>query len=294
MITAITLADDDRGLSSVIKDRSGVAFQGLDVAGAVREVIEPLPGQDGSWDQTQYADTAAVTLNLRLYGTGLRAVLDELAQYCAPWSRPYLQVADDEWSGDRLLRLRYDSAHAPIVLGSGATRAVTLSWKVASGGWEAATQTEYWINASAAGTSGVPLTASAGLSLTAAAGLSVPAGATSADTLVNVGGSGLRPTWIARLYGPCSGPALYADDTGEAIIFDPSLSLAAGEYIELNSADRTANFNSAADSSRLLYLDYANSSWFKLEPGTRLIRYAPSSVSAGSQCYLAFASRWMP
>lgn len=291
MITAVVLADDTRGLSSVIKWRDGIAFQGLDVAGAVRAVSEPVARRDGTWDTTEFADTAAVTLSLQLYGS-FRSILDELAQYCAPYARPYLKVSDDEWTGDRVLKLRYDSGSGPVGLGTGRTRKVALSWKVPSGGWEAATATEYWIPASAAATTGLILTSASGLSIPTT-GLDMPASNATADSLVSVDGS-LRPSWTARLYGPCTAPALYRDDTGEAVVFGTGLSLTAGQYVELNSADRSAYLNSDTSAGRLLYLDYASTTWFDLEPGTCKIRYAPQAVSAGSECWLSFTPVWMP
>lgn len=290
MITRIILGDDDRGLYSVIKPRDQIAFQGLAVNGAVREVSDPVTGGDGAWDQTQYADTAGVTLALRVWGQ-FRGILDELAQYCVPYARPYLQVRDDEWTGDRLLRLRYDSMHADIVTGTGLTRAVGLQWKVPAGVWEAADETEYWVTGAGAGGEGLHLDAASGLHASAANGVVLKASLVPADVLVNVAGT-MRPPWKCKLYGPCTGPALYNDSTGEAIVFTSSLSLSAGQYVELDSLARSAYLNSDPAASRLTYLDYANSRWFSLSPGANLIRYAPVSVSPGANADLTFSARW--
>jgi hypothetical protein len=291
VITQIRLADDARGLSSVVKPRAGVAFAGLLVAGAVREVVDASPGQDGSLDETQFADVAAVTLNLRVTGQ-FRALLDELSQFCVPYARPYLEVSDDEWAGPRRLSMRFDSANSPIVTGSGQSRAVQLAWKVPSGCWQDSAGTEYTLTASAVFSGGFTMSATPGADVPST-GWPLHASTISADTLVVNTGT-MRAPWTCKLYGPCTGPALYRDDTGEGVVFTDSLTLAAGEYVELNSADRSALFLSNPDDSRALYVDYVNTNWFDIDPGTNLIRYAPDVVSAGSVAVLDFTPRRMP
>jgi hypothetical protein len=294
VITQIRLGDDDRGLSSVVKPRTNVGFQGLAVAGTVREVADPSPGQDGSIDETKFADVAAVTLSLRVTGA-FRGFLDELGQYCAPYARPYLEVSDDEWAGPRRLYIRFDSNNAPIVTGTGQTRVVALSWKVPAGCWQDASGVEYDIPGSQAVTGGVIVNDTALLSIDAVTGFTVHAANITADTLVNNTGS-LKAPWKARLYGPCQGPALYRDDTAEGIVFTDSLSLNAGEYVELDSANRTANFLSNPDDGRLLYLDYVNSTdWFDIDPGQNLIRYSPDILTGtGAVAVVTFTPRRMP
>jgi hypothetical protein len=292
VITAISLSDDSRGLTSQLKGRyDGVAFQGLDVQGSVREVTDDIPGQDGADDLTEFAGAAAVTVALKFYGQ-FRAVLDEIDAYAVPWARPYLTVTDDEWAGPRVLRLRYSAANKPIVAGTGLSRAVAYQWKAPAGAWEDAAAVTYLLQATAPSTDGLHSAPTIGVSSTSAAGVAVKASAGTSDTLVTVGGN-MRPPWVARLYGPCTGPALYNDSTGQGLVFTDDLLLGAGEYVELDSAARSALFLSAPDSSRLTYLDWSASSWFDLVPGTALLRYAPDAIAAGCQANLTFTPRRM-
>jgi hypothetical protein len=292
VITRLTLNDDARGLSTVLKPRyDAVAFQGLDVQGTVREAVDDLPGRDGTLDLTEFASAAAVTLTLRFWGQ-FRALMDEVNAYAAPWARPYLQVTDDEWAGDRLLRLRYSTANKPIVTGTGASRVAAYQWKAPSGCWEDTSPSEYMIPAGTGFTGGMHVQATSGVRLDPAAGLHFTPSSISADSLVTVGGD-MRPPWTAFLYGPCTGPRLHNDSTGEALIFTDDLVLGAGEYVALDSAARSANLLSDPDASRLTYLDWPSSTWFSLTPGVSLLRYAPSLASAGSMAQLTFTPRRM-
>lgn len=293
MITQILLNDDDRGLSSVIHPRAGVAFQGLDIQAAVREVADDLAEHDGANDRTALVSSSAVTLTLRFYGQ-FRALLDEVQQYCTPSARPYLRVSDDEWSGDRIVRLRYSTSQQPIVLGTGLTRIAGYQWKAPAGVWEDAAPVTYTVPGVTAANNGLHVSVANGVSIDAVTMLDMPPSTIGADTLVNVAGS-MPPPWTALLYGPCSGPALFNDSTGEALIFNDSLVLNAGEYVEIDSAARSANFLSDPDQSRLLYLNWAASSWFDLTaPGTTLIRYAPDIPSSGCAAVLTFTPRRTP
>lgn len=56
--------------------------------------------------------------------------------------------------------------------------------------------------------------------------------------------------WVARLWGPCVGPRLTNDATGEAIVFKSGFALAANQYIEISSADLTVYANSDPTLSR--------------------------------------------
>lgn len=293
MITQVTISDDSRGIFSVLKPRfDGLAFQGLDVQGAVREVTDDIPDQDGQSDQTQFATTAAVSLTLRYYGQ-FRALMDEVEQYCVPWARPYLTVTDDEWAGPRILRLRYSTASKPLAISTGLTRTAQYQWKAPAGVWEDASATTYVIPGTASATEGLHVVSTTGLHVVAADGLHVVASAGTSDSLVSVGGN-MRPPWTALLYGPCTGPALFNDTTGQALVFTDDLVLTAGQYVELDSAARSANFLSDPDESRLTYLNWSASDWFGLVPGSdALLRYAPDVVSAGAACALSFTNRRM-
>lgn len=309
--TAISLVDLATGISSVIKPRDGVAAMTLDVQPAVRAVSDSRAGADGTMDVTQFTDAAAVTLTLRLWpadsGLTPELFLDEIAPLLAPWRRPALVVSNDQWPGDRQLFVRFDSRTAPV--DNPASTDIAISWKVPSGCWTATALTEFDLPALQDPTTGLHLTPT-GLHVVAGAGIRFPAATSLASSLVAVPGS-LRPPWKARLYGPCTGPKLTNDTTGQSVIFTDALVLAAGQYVELDSAARTANLLSDPAQSQLGLLDFANTAWFTLEPGAgagyppaypavypgaggvNLIRYHPTS-GAGAGAVLTFAPAWLP
>jgi hypothetical protein len=281
VITAITLVDPDRGLSSVVMPRTGIAWQGLDVVAAVRAQTDARVGGHGAIDSTLYADAAAVTLTLHLMYP-VRALLDELGQFCNPAARPYLVVSDDEWDGDRQVRLRFTTTAKPIALGQGLDRDAQYQWVAPDGLWVDTVQQEADIPASAASTTGLDFTATTGMDVKPTTGIDFPASTTAADSLVTVGGD-VAPPWVARLYGPCTGPKLYNDTAGgQGVVFLDGLVLAAGQYVELNSRDRTANLLSDPGQPQLAFLDFAHTTWWDLVAGAvNSIRYVPSAIGGG-------------
>lgn len=293
--TTITLTDAASGLSSVIRPRDGVAAASLDVQPAVRAVADPVAGADGTRDITQLMDAAAVTLTLVLSpaasGARMEDFLDEIAPLLAPWRRPALICGNDRWTGLRQLTVRFDSKTSPV--DNPETMSLALSWKAPAGCWTAVTPSEFDLPASFSSTTGLHMKPTTGLTVTATTGIDMPASNVPSASNVAVAGS-LRPPWIARLYGPCTGPKLANDTTGEDFIFTDQLVLAAGQYVELNFAARTANYMSDPAQSQLSKVDYANSSWWTLEPGiTNVLRYHPTSGgSAGA--VLTFTPAWMP
>lgn len=283
--TSIVLTDPASGLSSVIKPRDGVACTSLDVQPAIRAVSDPVPGGDGAADVTQYLDAASVTLSLRLWtsaaGTTPEDWLEEIAPLLAPWRRPQLVVANDQWATPRQLTVRFDSRTAPV--DNPATTDLALSWKIPAGVWQDTAQSVFSVSASSASTAGLILTATTGLKLTAAApGLDMPPSTTASDAIITVPGSA-SPPWTAKLYGPCAGPKLANDTAGYDLIFTDSLVLAAGQYVQLGS-DRTANLLSDPAQSVLGFLDFADSDWWQLVPGVpNLLRYHPTSGTGLAQ-----------
>lgn len=294
MYTAISLVDAASGLSCVIKPRDGVAATTLDVQPAVRAVSNPVAAGDGTADLTQYTDAAAVTLTVRLWnpdsGGSPEAFLDEIGPLLAPHRRPSLVVSNDQWTTDRQLTVRFDSRTAPV--DNPVSTDVAISWKIPSGCWTDLAESQFGLPALLSTTTGLHVT-DTGLHLVAGAGISLAASSSPSSSLIAVPGS-LRPPWTAKLYGPCTGPKLTSDTLGLDIVFTDDLVLAAGQYVELDSAARTANLLSDPSQSVLQKLDFAATTWWTLEPGlTNEIRYHPTS-GAASGAVLTFNPAYLP
>lgn len=297
MITSVQLVDYARGLTSVIKPRAGVAWQGVDFSTAARADEEDNAQADGSTDTTSYLTSGALSFTVAL-PTGNRAVLDELAAFQFPSARPYLVVWDDGWTSPRQVQLRYDSAAKPITTGTGLVRTVQFSWKCPRGLWEDLDTLLYLLAADQLDTAGLAFTDTAGATATDAAGFTFPPSSSAGDTVVSVVGNA-RPVWRARMYGPAVGPALANDSTGDILAFTSQLVLGPGDYLELNSGPgplaKSALLNGDINSSRLSMLDWPNSGWFPLDPGKNLVRYtAASGATPSTQCELTVWPVWLP
>jgi hypothetical protein len=293
-VTGIILADEARGLETVIHPREGIAWQGHDFTVSAREVAEDRAWADGTDDTTAWLGAGAFTMTLRYY-TGSRALIDEVAAFCVPWSRPYLVVSDSEWVSDRQVMLRYETSAKPIEIRQGLVRTAQYSWKAPNGVWEDTARQMWVIAADVPDTTGWSFDATNGLSVDSANGYAFAPSTSLGDSIIDVHGN-TRPAWRAKLYGPATGPKLTRDDTGQSVAFTDQLVLASGEYVEIDSRAMSARWMSNADASRLSMLDFPNSQWFPLDPGdsNRLRYHASAGTGPGSVCELTVTPVWMP
>jgi hypothetical protein len=285
MLTSVRLVDGDREMVLLPNQDDGIFLQGLDAPmPEVREAVEVRTDDDGTRDTTGFFGARAATLDI-LVTQGARAVEDELTRYLHPRSRPYLVVEDDGWSQARRLGLRVESYDAPLTVDLPRdARRISVGWKVPTGIWEADEATETTVNADLASTTGrtYPKAYPWAYAATMAAGASL---------LTNTGSAPSHFT--ARLYGPCTGPSLVNETTDEELTFLSSLVLGAGEYVEIDTRERTAYALSSTSASRLTYIDFEATSWWRIEPGENLIRYAPSDADAGSAAVITYRPAWL-
>lgn len=286
MITAVRLVDGARELT--VWPRTDILPDSLDVSfPAIREVTESRVDDDGERDSTLLFGARAVALSAALTDATYEPanLIDQVKAFLHPRTRPYLYVTQDGWDQERRIKLRVDQFAEPYVgYVASQVRAVQLQWKAPDGIWEAADQITVTVNADVTGTDGVTFPISFPLSwpTTMAAG---------ATTLSNLGG--IPSHFAAKLYGPCTGPSLINETTGEQITFTDALSLAAGEYVEVDTRERTAYLLSLTSQSRLNYLDFDVTSWWRAEPGDQDVRYSPSSASAGSVAVITYRPAWL-
>ena len=285
MLTSVKLVDGDREMILLPRQDQGVHFQELDAPfPAVRASTEDRTDDDGEDDTTSLHGARSCSIEL-LVTQQARTIEDELTRFLHPRSRPYLVVADDEWAQARRLRLRVAQWSAPLTVElPRAARRIQAQWQAPDGVWEAADLVTETISADMPGTAGriYPRTYPYAYPATLAAGASV---------IVNVGGTPSHYT--ARLYGPCIGPRLTNETTGETIAFTAGLTLAAGEYVEISTRDRTAYLNGHSALSRLNVIDFDVTSWWRIEPGEQQVRYAPAVVFAGAAAVIDYRPAWL-
>ena len=286
MLTSVKLVDGAREMILLPRQDQGVFLQSLDAPSpSIREVTDDRTDDDGARDTTTLFGARACSIEL-LVTKNARAVEDELTRYLHPRSRPYLLVEDSGWAQARRLGLRVDQFSMP--LGTDLprdARKIQVQWKAPDGIWEADTEEDVTVSADIATDAG-------GMSFPISFPMSfAPTMATGTTTVTSVGA--VPSHFVARFYGPCTGPSLVNVTTGEEITFKSSLSLGAGEYVEIDTRERSASWMSNAAISRLGDVDFLATSWWRLEPGDNDIRYLPDDADAGSQAVIFYRPAWL-
>jgi hypothetical protein len=286
MLTSVKLVNGERQMILLPRQAEGVFLQSLDAPSpSVREAVDDRTDDDGVWDATSLFGARSCAIEL-LVTQGARAVEDELSRYLHPMLRPYLVVEDSGWSQARRLMLRTDQFSAPLTTDLPRdARKIQAQWKCPDAVWEAADLATETVPADVQGDPvgrSYPLTYPKTYTATMVTGASI---------VTNLGG--VPSHFVARLYGPCSGPSLKNLTTGEEITFLPSLSLAAGQYVEVDTRARSAVAQSDASSSRLNYVDFTSTSWWRIQPGDNQLRYVPRSGSSGAAAEIDYRPAWL-
>lgn len=258
-----------------------------------RAVVTDLPGQDGQDDQTAYFSTRTVQINAALTpdaeGNSRSAVFDTLAPFLAPGARPTLTYAADTDVAPRLLNLRVSQWSNPIDHPGNAS-AFSIQWVCSDPIAYGLTQDESTVPFSTGSTEGrtypriYPLTYPGG------------GGAPGEATIVNVGTYGAWP--ILRIFGPCANPAIYWLDPitllplGPQVVFT-GMNITDGNYVEVNTKNRTALLNGLPSSNQYSFLDFAATTWGPLQPGATVLRFAPSSASTDSEVVLLWTPAYL-
>ena len=265
--------------------REDVILTNLDApAPAVRAATQDRTDADGTDDATTHHGARAVSVELTLLDDPMRLV-DELNAFLHPRSRPYLIMDDEAWETPRRLRLRVDQFSAPLPRESHLFVTHQMQWQAPDGVWEAVDPFEFEVSAET--------TEQVGRIYPFVLPRTYPgAQPTGRVELFNPGSA--PSDYKVRLYGPCNGPRFTDDESGATIAFTEELSLQVGEYVEVDTRDRTVFAMSDPDASRLGYLDFELSSWWQLQPGQNVLRYNPlSGVDVGCAAAGAFRPRWL-
>jgi hypothetical protein len=116
-------------------------------------------------------------------------------------------------------------------------------------------------------------------------------GGTGASAIVNVenvGNIGTPPT--LRVYGIIDNPEIRNETTGQSIFID-NVSLAAGEYIDIDVATRTAV--SSVSGNIYSRVRFPGTTWWLLEPGVNDIQLRGVSTGAGVQVTVYWRDAWV-
>lgn len=280
-MTILRLRDGAHEL--VLSPATGYHRAQLDVGSpAVRAVTQSRPGQDGEDDTTAHFGAAAVSLQVLLEpapGRTLTAMVDALRRFCHPAARPFLILERD--GSQRRIRLRADQTSSPIT--SPTHQRVQVSWRAPDGVMESAAEQVGTATATTDMRAGRVYPRSYPLRYAS----SSPLGAV---TVVN---DGTAPTWpVLRLYGPVTDPRVENQTTGERLLFT-GLSVAAGDWLEVDCRERTVLVNGLPGQSRLSRLSFVDSEFLTLQPGSNTLRYFPPVFAAGARLEVRYRSAWL-
>jgi hypothetical protein len=245
---------------------------------AVRAVITNRPGSDGALDDSQFHGSRVVSVTGSVYdGTSFTRpqLLDRFAAYCHPSRRPTL-VWSDSGQDLRYATLRVDQHSGPR--SNPSLTKIQAQWTVPDGVVRSLAERSVDLE---------PSQAAPGRSFATwnANPLTFPSFIGGPGDALNLGST--WSDWRALVYGPCVGPAITNVSTGATISFS-GLTIAAGDYLDVNTATHTAILNSVPGSSRYSFLDFATSSWWRLPPGDSSVTFTAGSSQVPSSCHFVW------
>lgn len=281
----LKLALGTRVLDLMDFDNNGFIISEVDLGGPIpRKVVADIPGQDGQQDDTAYFSGRTIQLNGAIVptvnGLSRTRAKDKLAPFLWPGVEPTLLYAMDFDVDVRCFGLKVGNLSNPIDHPVNAS-AFSVQWTCPD-------PISYGVP-----TNEVDLTVVAGSSVGFSFPISFPLAfgtsmGPSSGSAVLIGGT--YPTWpVLRFFGPITAPSLVFFDgagnpTGTQVMFTNGLTIAAGDYLEVDTKNKTAVINGDPMASRYNFLDFANTVWGQLFPGPNVLRYSASGGSPSSTC----------
>jgi hypothetical protein len=245
--------------------------------------VEDDPAGDGTRDYTANTGSAGVSVELTAIGDaglGPQGWLDQLRGLCHPRRRLYMHIKIDDWPEYRRILVR--GATAPRNL-TAVQPDVQFQWKAPQGWLEAVDEDNAELQATGGVTTGVSFPLSLPFSFPAESGVG--------GAPFTVGGQ--APAWPTfDIYGPCTAPKL-TNSFGQVIAFTSGLTVADGHFVRVQPKGQFGPLVADdANVSQYRYLDFAQTSWWPLEPGENRITYTAASLGAGSRVVIRWRSRW--
>lgn len=239
---------------------------------------------DGEDDRTKYLGARAVVLQgtvVATAGSSRSDVLDRLRGFLNPRRRPWLYFVAEDGGDERRIRLVADQHAAPFERPGSAE--VTVGWRAPDGVAEA-------VDVTLETASATP-DVEAGRSYPRTYPLVYPDSSPVGSVLVtNPGTAHVYP--VLELYGPATDPVVANLTTGQVFAFD-GIELAAGDFLELDTREKTVRLNGLETASRYGFVDFAVSEWIELAPGDNLVRYYPAAFDEGAEARVRFRAAWI-
>lgn len=274
----------------VLSPENGWKVALLDIGSPViAEVVVGRPGADGNIDTTAYHRDRPVTLQMYLVPDDQivrRTMLDGLKQFLRPGLRPYMILNEDEVdTTERRIRLRVSQWSDPI--GPENFRRVQVAWVAPDGIIESAAEQQAIAFASGTG-------AEVGRAYNLTFNRTYPASPVLGSVQVN--NEGTADAWpIIRIYGACTEPNIENQTTGKKLELN-SLTIAAGEFVEIDTRNKTVRLNGLASASRYDKVDFATSTPgldLRIVPGINLFRFYPATAGVTAQAEITWRHSYL-
>lgn len=256
---------------------------------AVRSSRRPRTDVEGEIDTTRLFGARAVsitgTITPKPDGTlNRQEVEDRFLAFMRPDRSSYLVYRLELDGEERRLLVRPDQFGAPITHPSSVK--VAVGFRAPDGIQESAELEGETVDAVAADEPGI--------SFPLVFPFSWPA-STPAGTVIVTNRGNVRAWPVLRLYGPCSNPRIENATIGAALEFTAGggLELAAGDYLEVDTRERTIRLNGLAAQTRHNRLNFDDSEWWPLDPGDNLLRYFPEVFAPGALAEIDFRSAFL-
>lgn len=258
-------------------DANGFKVQTFDPGSpTVRESVSALPAQDGQFDQTMFFGPRVVAMTVVVVGAGggsPTASFDAMGPFLAPSARPVLLYSTAPDVPQRQLTLRVSQFSNP---------AINPNYSAASFQWVASDPIA--LSPTTRSVDIAPGGDSSGRAYPRTYPRTYPTSTGGSGIgLVPVGGNFI--TWpLLRIFGPITDPLvqwLASDDSpiGPQIAFT-GLTIAAGDYLDVDTKAKTVLLNSDPGANRFSSIDFANTQFGPLQPAsTNALRFSGSATN---------------
>ena len=274
------------GLETLIFDPfSGYVIQEMDLGyPATRASVDDAPDANGTIDSTAYFGARTVTVSLKLRPPALssrEAMRMRVRSFTNPALRPIMYVTLDD-GVERQMMLRGSSLSSPIRTIGYAP--VVVQWVAPYGILETATLNTADVN---------PVSAAAelGRAYDLTFNRAYPVSPTIGSATVTAGGT-VESSPVIRVYGPCTNPVLYNDTQGKVLSFS-SLTINAGEFLEIDVRNKTIRLNGLSTSNQYSKLVFPTSQWWTLAPGRNTVRFVPATSSGACVAQIQWRDAWL-
>lgn len=261
-------------------------------AAATRDELRRRPDASGAADTTSLTGERVCTLTVFSSpsdASDMAGMDDLLRAFLSPRIRPTLHWTRPGTS-ERVATGRGLPLLAPV--DAAPAQVLVAQWVIPSGIWESAELHEISILAGTPGSAGVEFDPTVEFGPT----IEFPfADAPGLGYVTNAGNAETYP--VLRAYGPFGG-SLSTDNvtignqtTGKALVF-AGLNVLAGEFVEIDTREKTIRLN--ADPAQSLYhkLDFGSSEWWSLVPGENAVTFQPETFSGVAQLVVVYRDAW--